>query len=209
TWHGRPVDMGKTWYNYKTTIKINGGLVGIEDRDTWCFGFMYYRVMRALDFVKSLPEWDGKNLISIGGSLGGAQSTAAAALDPAVTMAVIKNPCFCEFDGAASGRTGSIPRGSNRPGAKSPAALKAQSYYDCVNFAPRIKCPVFICTGGSDELCPPSNVFAVYNAMPAGTKKQMFFNPGAGHYGQIDRTADPKIQEMMMSGVIDRYVEEK
>ena len=27
TWHGRPVNKGKKWYNYKTTIKINGGMV--------------------------------------------------------------------------------------------------------------------------------------------------------------------------------------
>ena len=204
TWHGRPVNMGKKWYNYKTTIKINGGMVGINDRDTWCFGFMYYRVMRALDYVKTLPEWDGKNLISSGGSLGGAQSTAAAALDKDVTMAVIMNPCFCEFDGAASGRTGSIPRYS---GAKSPEALKAQSYYDCVNFAPMIKCPVFISTGGTDELCPPSNVFSVFNALPEATKakSQMFFNPAVGHYGQINATANPRIKKLLDSVVINRY----
>ena len=204
TWHGRPVAMGKKWYNYKTTIKINGGMVGIDDRETWCFGFMYYRVMRALDYVKTLPEWDGKNLISIGGSLGGAQSTAAAALDKDVTVAVIMNPCFCEFDGAASGRTGSIPR---YDGAKSPEALKAQSYYDCVNFAPMIKCPVFISTSGTDELCPPSNVFSVFNALPEATKakSQMFFNPAVGHYGQINASANPRIKKLLNSVVINRY----
>ena len=211
TWHGRPVDMGKKWYNYAETIKINGGLVGIMDRDTWCFGFMYYRLMRALDYVKTLPEWDGKNLISIGGSLGGAQSAAAAALDRDVTLAVIMNPCFCEFDGDAVGRTGSIPRGANRPGAKSPEALKAQSYYDCVNFARMIKCPVFVCTGGTDELCPPSSVYAVFNALPEETKakSQMFFNPNAGHYGQINKSADPRVRKLMKSVVIDRYVDQK
>ena len=208
TWHGRPIHKGASWYNYKTTITgIDGGMVGIEDRDTWCFGFMYYRVMRALDYVKTLPEWDGKNLISVGGSLGGAQSTAAAALDKDVTMAVIMNPCFCEFDGAASGRTGSIPRGPGREGAKLPAALKAQSYYDCVNFAPMIKCPVFISTGGTDELCPPSNVFAVFNALPEATKakSQMFFNPAVGHYGQINASANPRIRKLLDSVVINPY----
>ena len=204
TWHGRPVDMGKAWYNYRTTIKIEGGKVGIEDRDTWCFGFMYYRVMRALDFVKSLPEWDGKNLVSSGGSLGGAQSAAAAALDPDVTVAVIMNPCFCEFDGAASGHNSSIPR---QGWAKTPQALLAQSYYDCVNFAPMIKCPVFICTGGTDELCPPSNVVAVFNALPAATKakSQFFFNPAAGHYGQINSSANPRIRRLLNAIVINPY----
>ena len=205
TWHGRAVHRGAKWYNYKTSLSdIEGGMVGIAHRDTWCFGFMYYRIMRALDYVKTLPEWDGKNLISVGGSLGGAQSAAAAALDKDVTLAVIMNPCFCEFDGAASGRTGSIPRYS---GAKSPAALKAQSYYDCVNFAPMIKCPVFISTGGTDELCPPSNVFSVFNALPEATKakSQMFFNPAVGHYGQINESANPRIRKLLNSVVIRPY----
>jgi cephalosporin-C deacetylase-like acetyl esterase len=206
TWHGRPVAMGKKWYNYKTTITgIDGGMVGIQDRDTWCFGFMYYRVMRALDFVKSLPEWDHKTLVSRGGSLGGAQSAAAAALDKDVTLALIMNPCFCEFDGDASGRTGSIPRGGARAAAKSPAALKAQSYYDCVNFAPMIKCRTFVCTGGTDELCPPSNVYAVYNALPAGTPKQIFFNPAVGHYGQINKSVAPHIKALFDSVKITNY----
>ena len=205
TWHGRPVAMGKSWYSYKTSIKINGGMVGIEDRDTWCFGFMYYRVMRALDFVKSLPEWDHKTLVSRGGSLGGAQSAAAAALDKDVTLALIMNPCFCEFDGDASGHTGSIPRGGARAAAKSPAALKAQSYYDCVNFAPMIKCRTFVCTGGTDELCPPSNVYAMYNAIPAGTPKQIFFNPAVGHYGQINKSAAPHIKALFDSVKITNY----
>ena len=211
TWHGRPVNMGKSYYNYSTTIKINSGLVGINDRETWCFSGMYYRIMRSLDFVKSLPEWDGKQLISVGGSLGGAQSIAAAALDKDVTLAVIKNPCFCEFDGGASGHTSSIPHsrstltrrianGDRRP-------LRTCAYFDCVNFAPMIRCKTFICTGGTDELCPPSNVYTVYNAIPEGTEKQMFFNPATGHYGQIDRSVAPHLKKLFDSVKIKPYVE--
>ena len=38
------------------------------------------RVMRSLQFVKSLPQWDGKNLQANGGSQGGLQTVWAAAL---------------------------------------------------------------------------------------------------------------------------------
>ena len=191
TWHGRPCNMPKEYYNYGTTIKIAGGTAGIEDREQWCFSGMFYRVMRSLDFVKSLPEWDGETLVSVGGSLGGAQSVAAAALDRDVTTAVINVPCFCEFDGWASGRKSSIPHvniaqrildGDRRP-------LETGAYFDCVNFAPMIKCEVYVCTGFTDELCPPSNVFAFYNAIPAETNKTMCTSPFTGHYGT---TANPK-----------------
>ncbi len=199
TWHGRPCNMGKDYYNYSTTIPINGGIVGIDDKETWCFTGMYYRVMRSLDFVKSLPEWDGKTLVSVGGSLGGAQSTAAAALDKDVTTAVIDVPCFCEFDGFASGRRCSIPMlripnlearmasGDRRP-------FDTTAYFDCVNLAPMIKCEVFVCTGFTDELCPPSNVYAFYNAIPAKTKKTICTNPFTGHGGT---TANPAAMQRL------------
>ena len=201
TWHGRPVGMGAEWYNYKTTIKIDGGLLGIEDREKWCFSDMYYRTMRALDFVKSLPEWDRRTLVSRGGSLGGAQSAAAAALDKDVTLAVVMNPCFCEFDGWASGPKSSIPhiRITKRILAGDREPLEAGAYFDCVNFAPMIKCRTFVCTGGTDELCPPSNVYAFYNALPAETQKQIFFNPGVGHYGQINRSVAPHLKKLFDS----------
>ena len=72
-----------------------------------------------------------------------------------------------------------------------------------------INCPVFISTGGTDELCPPSNVFVVFNSLPAATraKSKMFFNPGAGHYGQINKSAAPHIKRLLDSVVIDRYTE--
>ena len=210
TWHGRPVNKGKNYYDYKTTIKIEGGTAGIDDRETWCFGEMYCRVMRALDFVKSLPEWDGRRLVSSGGSLGGAQSLIAAALDKDVSLAVIMNPCFCEFDWVASGRKCSIPKSRRiikRIAAGDRRPLDTLAYFDCVNLAPMIKCKTFVCTGGTDELCPPSNVHAVYNAIPAGVDKQLFFNPATGHYGQIARSVAPHLKKLFDAVKIDRYVE--
>ena len=42
--------------------------------DTSYFNGMFLRAMRALEFVKSLPEWNGKDLRASGGSQGGLQS---------------------------------------------------------------------------------------------------------------------------------------
>ena len=52
-----------------------------------------------------------------------------------------------------------------------------------MNFAKRITCEVYVCTGFADEGCCPSNVFAFYNAIPATTNKTMTTNPRTGHYG--------------------------
>jgi cephalosporin-C deacetylase-like acetyl esterase len=180
TWHGLPVGKDAKYYEGILKKRVNGGMTGITDRDTWIMGEISFRVLCELKFLKSLPEWNGKDLISIGGSLGGAQSTTAAALDKDVTLALVNVPCFCEFDGAAVGRKGSIPR---RSGSKTPEALKAQSYFDCAHLARTIKCDIFVCTGFADEGCPPSCVYAFYNAIPEGTNKVISTNPKTGHYG--------------------------
>jgi len=189
TWHGLPGGKSKEYYDATLKKLVNGGITGIEDRDKWVMGEVPIRVLCELKFLKSQPLWDGRNLVSVGGSLGGAQSTWAAALDPDVTLAVINVPCFCEFDGAAVGRRGSIPRGgANHKIAKSPEALAAQSYFDCVHFAPMIKCETYVCTGFSDEACHPSSVYAFYNALPRTTKKAITTDPKTGHFGTTVNT---------------------
>jgi len=41
----------------------------------------------------------------------------------------------------------------------------AAGYYDVVNFASRVKCPVLIGVGLIDTVCPPSGVYAAYNQL--------------------------------------------
>lgn len=209
TWHGRPVNMPKDWYNYTSTIKIESGLKGVRDRETWCFSGMYYRVMRALDYLKTRPEWNGRDLVVSGGSLGGAQSLAAAALDKDVTLAIVTVPGFCEFDAADTGHKGSHLL-FKQPIAKEIAAgdrraFVTVSYFDCVNFAPMVKCEIFMSTGGTDELCAPSSVYAAYNALPAATKKEIFFNPKTGHYGQINASIAPKLDALFKAVKVKPY----
>ena len=189
TWHGLPVGHPSKYYDTNLKQRIKGGIPGIADRDKWVMGEITFRVLCELKFLKSQPQWNGRDLISIGGSLGGAQSTWAAALDPDVSLAVINVPCFCEFDGAAVGRRGSLPRGGAKQKiAKSPEALAAQNYFDCVHFAPMIKCETYVCTGFSDECCHPSAVYAFYNALPKTTKKAISTDPRTGHYGTTVNT---------------------
>ncbi len=183
SWHGLPA--GKDAEFYREAGKKFDPRENDESPEKWVFHDVYLRVMRALDYLKTRPEWNGRELIAQGGSLGGAQCIAAAALDPAVTLAVVSVPCFCEFDAAKSGRKPSIPyQGRNAEKLhNSPAIAATMQYHDMVNLAPRIRCEIFVCTGFTDELCPPSNVFAFYNALSGTTRKTMYTNPRTGHYG--------------------------
>lgn len=120
------------------------------------------RVMRALEFLKSRPEWNGKTLAVSGGSQGGFQSLLAAGLDPDVTLCQPWIPWFCDVSGSAeNGRTESLFMPPWTPGL---------GYYDAVNHAKRIRGRVEIVAGLGDYVCPPSGQMVLYNNIPSSTK---------------------------------------
>ncbi len=125
------------------------------DPETSYWNGVAMRVMRALEFLKSRPEWDGKNLSVSGGSQGGFQSILAAGLDPDVSACHLYVPWFCDVSGTAEQKRNiSIFR---------PQWTPALGYYDGVNHAKRIECPVTISAGLGDYVCPPSGVMTLYN----------------------------------------------
>ena len=157
---------------------------GKQDRDTFYFKGMYARVLRALEYVKTLPEWDGKRLVVSGGSQGGAQTLAAAGLDKDVTLALCTVPAMCDHFGCTVGHVSGWPRlfYVKKDGALTdPAAAKTAGYYDGVFFAKRIKCLIYFSTGGHDLTCSPTSVYKAYNSVPAGVKKIIYFNPNGDH----------------------------
>ncbi|MBO4620246.1 MAG: acetylxylan esterase [Victivallales bacterium] len=121
------------------------------------FNGMALRVMRALQFVKSLPEWNGRELEVRGGSQGGLQTIWAAALDHDVTLAVADKPWCCNLAGKSCGR---ISYGWGIP------YVKELNYYDPVHLASWVPatCTLKIHNAGlGDYVCPPSGVAAFYN----------------------------------------------
>ena len=145
------------------------------DRDTVYFNGMFQRVYRALQYLKTLPEWDGRTLIISGTSQGGGQALAGAGLDPDVTLCVAQVPALCSHAGRADGFESGWPFFFQTAIYKSnPAkAVEATAYIDAVNFARRISknTQVYISTGFIDRACPSSTVYAAYNVIPSENKR--------------------------------------
>lgn len=59
-----------------------------------------------MDFLCSLPDWDGKNVIVTGGSQGGALTLVTAALNEKVTMCAPFYPALCDLQGFRHDRAG-------------------------------------------------------------------------------------------------------
>jgi cephalosporin-C deacetylase-like acetyl esterase len=156
----------------------------LDDHERNYFVGIYTRIMRALDYVKSLPEWDGKNLIVFGGSQGGAQALAAAGLDKQVSLCVANVPSQCDLGGRLEKRRPGGPMCRNPISIQQDAVVvRETAYVDNVFLAKNVRCPVYVSTGLIDQTCIATSVFAYYNALPPAVEKHIRVNPVGGHNG--------------------------
>ncbi len=172
-----------------------------NNRELFYFRGMFLRIMRSLDYVKSLPEWNGKILIVTGGSQGGAQALVAAALEPRVTFCGSNVPALCDHGGSLAERTPGWPRLYRaKPGSSAHEKVAdAVKYYDVCYFARRIKCETRICTGFIDSTCAPTSVYAAYNSIPETTPKAIFTNP-IGTHGMKHEGLQERIKKIIADG---------
>lgn len=139
---------------------------GIDNRDRYYLHHVYLGLVRCLDLLTSLPQWDGKNLAVQGGSQGGALSIVAAGLDPRVTQCIVNHPALSDMAAYVEpGRTGGYPHFNKMRGLLTPGNIKTLAYYDVVNFARHITCPVYMTWGYNDDTCPPTTSYAVWNTL--------------------------------------------
>ena len=199
TWHGFDVNRDKQYYA-ETCGKIQSWKTAEGGRDAFYFREVFVRAMRAADYLKSRPEWNGRDFLVGGGSLAGAQSAAVAALDLQVTLAFIHTPSHCGYNADLAGRKRGLPFHWQPDAWIKPEMRKAVPYCDVAFLASMIRCECYFCTAFADEVCTPSNVFSAYNNVPAGVKKVMTTNPRTGHYGTTkDHRADRRLDEFFRS----------
>ncbi|MCQ2378522.1 MAG: acetylxylan esterase [Victivallaceae bacterium] len=138
------------------------------DPENAYFCGMALRVLRALEFVRTLPEWNGKDLMVSGGSQGGLQSLWAAGLDDKVSFCQPYIPWCCNL---GSETLGFMPK------TWGVTYTEGARYFDAANFAKRIKCPVEITRAGlGDFICPPSGVARMYHNLKCPKKITWFVN---------------------------------
>lgn len=138
----------------------NYASVGNTDRETSYFLTMYLRDSRALDYLMTRPDWDGKTIVLMGTSMGGQQSLVLAGLRPEKISAVLVCvPAGADVNGDLHGRKAGYP---NWPSDK-PEVMHTALYFDPVNFASRIQAPVLAAMGFIDTTSPPAGVWTALN----------------------------------------------
>lgn len=159
----------------------------IHDPHTYYYKDVYAGCVRAVDYLCSLPQFDGKNVCVTGGSQGGALTIVTAALHPRVTCLAPFYPALSDMNGFLHRRAGGWPKFfrdektiSEMEEASIEEAVHTLSYYDVVNFAKLIKVPGFYSFGYNDETCSATSIMSVINSVSA--PKKIVITPTSGHW---------------------------
>lgn len=155
---------------------------GLDDKEGYYYQGAYLDCVRAVDFLCSRKEVDPARIAVKGGSQGGGLSFSTAALDKRISLCIPHIPFLTNWD--LYFKTSHWPEMDRWIEAKESrtwaSTLKTLSYFDTMNMAPWIECPVFMGVGLQDAICPPVTNFAVYNRLKG--KKEFLVYPRAKHY---------------------------
>jgi cephalosporin-C deacetylase len=157
---------------------------GIGDAQTYVYRQIVGHVVRAFDFLAERPEVDPGRIAVTGPGEGGGLALLLAALEPRVAAVMSDVPFLADFP-RSIGRGGwpylEIADYIKASPDREAAVRRTLSYFDAVNFAARVRAPVFMSVGLRDTACRPETAYAVFNAL-AGPR-QMKVYPDAGHEG--------------------------
>ena len=178
--HGIPVIMDAAIYNDLGRTTLDGyPAFNLDDRDKYYYKRVYLGCVRAIDFIYSLPQFDGSTVAVTGGSQGGALSIVTAGLDNRVKYLAAFYPALCDLTGYLSNRAGGWPH-LFRDLKAGKEKIETVKYYDVVNFAKNVKVPGFYSWGFNDVVCPPTTTYSAYNSITA--PKELFIFQETGHW---------------------------
>ena len=144
----------------------------LKDRESWYFRLMYLRLVRLVDYLVTVPQWDGKTILVTGHSQGGGQALALGGIDSRITDIEADEPALCDLGGALVHRIGGWPFSLRRQ--EVPASGLAKGilpYYDAALLAKHFHGNLSVRVGLADYVCPATSVYSAYNNAGASRKK--------------------------------------
>lgn len=167
--------------------RVLGGHVtrGIESKESYYYRRLYTDAVLAVDAARALVGDAAADVVVSGVSQGGGIALAVAGLADGVTAALIDVPFLSDVPRALD-LVSTVPYGeistvlATYP-ADAGAALEVLSWFDGVHLARRASAPALFSVGLMDDVCPPSTVYAAFNAYDG--PKEIREYPYAGHEG--------------------------
>ncbi|MFF2958889.1 acetylxylan esterase [Streptomyces sp. NPDC057963] len=141
---------------------------GIEDPHTFYYRRVFTDAVRAVEAARSHPLTDAARTAAVGVSQGGGITLAVGGLIPDLAAIAPDVPFLCDFPRALTvtdrnpyREVGNYLKTHRGRAERARATL---SYFDGVHFAARGRAPALFSTALEDMTCPPSTVFAAFNA---------------------------------------------
>lgn len=193
--HGIPVNLPTDTYQHLNAVHPQFMYYNMDNPHT----FYYYRAflgsLKAVDFLTSLPQCNGK-IGTLGGSQGGALSIVVSALDPRIKATVAYHPGLCDLEGFLHNRAGGFPFYFFDEENRTPQKLATLRYYDIANFARLLTAPLHYTYGYNDTVCTPTSTCSTYNIVTA--PKTLNIAQDIGHW------LYPELSEEMWTWIIDQ-----
>ena len=155
---------------------------GIASPEDYYYTRLYVDAVRAVETAAGFADVDDSRIAVSGASQGGALALASAALlGDRITVCHADVPFLCDIQRAVT-LTASMPYAEVAEFLAQHVdlehvAMDTLSYVDCALLARRITADCLVSVGLMDDVCPPSTVFAAYNAISA-TKEIAVFQFG-------------------------------
>jgi cephalosporin-C deacetylase len=141
---------------------------GIESPETYFYRRVFTDAVRAVEAARSHPATDASRTAVKGTSQGGGISLAVGGLVPDLVAVMPDVPFLCDFPRATTLTDGypyrEIGDFLKTHRGRTADALRTLAYFDGVHFAARGRAPALFSTALEDQTCPPSTVFAAFNA---------------------------------------------
>jgi cephalosporin-C deacetylase len=158
---------------------------GILDPSTYYYRRVFTDAVRAVEAVRAHAQVDPARVALTGGSQGGGITIAVAALVPDVAAAMPDVPFLSDFRRAItfadSDPYGEIVRYLKAHRDHVDRVLSTLAYFDVAVLGRRASAPALFSVGLMDAICPPSTVYAAFNAY--GGPKEIREYPFNDHEG--------------------------
>ncbi|MBI3325157.1 MAG: acetylxylan esterase [Nitrospinae bacterium] len=156
----------------------------ILDRHTYAYRGFYVDAWRGIDFLLSRPEVDPTRIGVAGTSQGGGLTITTAAMRAEIRAAAAGAPYLCGFMDAID-LTHTYPYEEINDYLRlhpesHPAVMETLAYFDGINFADKITCPIIVNIGLQDNVCPPETGYALFSTIGAADKR-LYTYDGHGH----------------------------
>ncbi len=157
---------------------------GMVDRNTYSYRGFYVDAWRGVDYLLGRDEVDSSRIGVTGSSQGGGLTITTSAMRPEVRVAAAGAPYLCGFVDAIE-LTHTYPYQEINdylrlhPDSRQ-QVVETLRYFDGVNFADRISCPIIVNIGLQDNVCPPETGYVLFGEITSNDKK-LYPYEGHGH----------------------------